>query len=155
MTSKAATVEQYLAELPDDRRETISAIRNVILANLDSEFEEGMLYGGICYYVPHRVYPPGYHCDPKMPLTYAGIGNQKHHVGIYLFCIYHDEGISERFRKEWTKTVKRLDMGRGCVRVRKLEDVALEAIGETIRRTTARKLIEFYESEIRPKRKRK
>jgi uncharacterized protein YdhG (YjbR/CyaY superfamily) len=77
MTSKAATVEQYLAELPDDRREALSALREVILANLPEGFAEGMQYGMIGYFVPHAVYPPGYHCDPKQPLPFASIASRK------------------------------------------------------------------------------
>ena len=78
MQSQATTVEQYLAELPEDRRAAIAAVRKVILKNLDKDFEEGMQYGGIWYYVPHRVFPAGYHCDPTKPLCYAGLASLGH-----------------------------------------------------------------------------
>jgi len=79
MQSKATTVKQYLAELPEERRQAIQAVRKVILKNLDKDYEEGMLYGMIDFYVPHRVYPSGYHCDPKQPLCYAGLASQKNY----------------------------------------------------------------------------
>jgi hypothetical protein len=83
MQSKAATVEQYLASLPEDRRTALGAVRKVILNNLDKDFEEGMQYGMIGYYVPHRVYPAGYHCDPRQPLPFAGLASQKNYMSVY------------------------------------------------------------------------
>ena len=90
MRSKSTTVEEYLDELPEDRFEAMTAVREVILKNLPRGVEEGMQYGAIGYYVPHSVYPPGYHCDPKQPLPYAGLASQKNHMGIYLMSIYVD-----------------------------------------------------------------
>ena len=146
MQSKAKTVEQYLKELPPDRREAISAVRDVILKNLDSDYEEGMQYGMIGYFVPHRIFPAGYHCDPKEPLCFAGLANQKNHMAVYLMCIYGDGKEAARFRREWLKTGKKLDMGKSCIRFRKLEDLALNLIGEAIRRTPAAVYIQRYES---------
>jgi len=143
--SKAKTVKEYLAELPEDRRKALEAVRKVILKNLDKGFEEGMQYGMIGYYVPHKLYPAGYHCDPKQPLPYAGLASQKNHMGLYLFCIYGQNEDEKWFREEWTKTGKKLDMGKSCIRFKKLEDVPLEVIGETIARATLKKHIEVYE----------
>ena len=84
MQSKATTVGQYLAELPADRRRAIEAVRKVILANLDRDYEEGMQYGMIGYYVPHRIYPAGYHCDPKQPLPFTALASQKNYLSLYL-----------------------------------------------------------------------
>ena len=95
MQSKATTVEQYLAELPEDRRKAIEAVRQVVLKNLDKDYEEGMQYGMIGYYVPHRVYPAGYHCDPKQPLPFAGLASQKNHMALYLMCVYGDSDACE------------------------------------------------------------
>ena len=145
MQSKAKTVEEYLASLPADRRAAISAVRKVILANLDKDYEEGMAYGAIGYYVPHRVYPPGYHCDPRLPLPFAGLGAQKHHMALGIMSNYGGSAEEKRFRAEWLKTGKKLDMGKCCVRFRKLEDVPLEVVGESIRRMPAKKFIEQYE----------
>ena len=96
MQSKALTVDQYVKELPADRRAVISAVRQVFLKNLNKGFEERMSYGMIGYCVPHSIYPAGYHCDPKQPLPFAGIAAQKNAYSVYLFCIYADadEGIA-------------------------------------------------------------
>ncbi len=146
MRSKAATVEAYLAELPPDRREALSAIRRVILDNLDEGFEEGMGYGMISYHVPHRLYPDGYHCDPKMPLPYAGLASQKQYISVYLMSAYMDGTGEERwFRQAWAKSGKKLDMGKCCVRFKRLEDAALDVIGEAIRRVPMKKHIARYE----------
>lgn len=145
MQSQAATVDEYLAELPDDRRAAIQAVRDVILENLAEDFEEGMQYGMIGYYVPHRVYPPGYHCDPKQPLPFACLASQKNYMSLYLMCVYGDEKERERFEKAWTKTGKKLDMGKSCIRFRKLEDIPLEVVGTAIGRYTPKKCIAAYE----------
>jgi len=88
MQSKATTVEQYLSELSPDRRTAIEAVRAVILKNLDKDFEEGIQYGMIGYYVPHRIYPAGYKCDPKQPLPFASLASQKNHMALYMMCLY-------------------------------------------------------------------
>ncbi|HEV7488121.1 MAG TPA: DUF1801 domain-containing protein [Thermoanaerobaculia bacterium] len=88
MQSKATTVSDYLASLPPDRRTAIEAVREVILANLDHDYEEGMQYGMIGYYVPHRVYPAGYHADPKQGLPFAGLASQKNYMSVYLMGLY-------------------------------------------------------------------
>ncbi len=149
MQSKATTVEQYLAELPEDRREALQAVRTTILKNLPKGYEEGMQYGMIGYFVPHSVYPPGYHCDPKQPLPFAGLASQKNHMSLYLMCNYADGEYESWFREAWTKTGKKLDMGKSCVRFKKLEDVPLKVIGQAIKRVPTKKFIEHYESAIR------
>lgn len=148
MQSKAPTVAEYLKELPEDRREAVQAVRKVILANLDKGFVEQMSYGGICYCVPHSLYPAGYHCDPKQALPYAGIGSQKNHIGIYMMCLYNDPADLATFQREWRATGKKLDMGKSCVRFRKIEDVPLEVVGRAIKRVTLKKFIEHYEKNI-------
>ena len=147
--SKAATVADYLAELPPDRRTALSAVRSVILENLDKDYEEGMQYGMIGYYVPHRIFPAGYHCDPKQPLPFAGLASQKQYMSLFLMSVYGCDdpdgkptGEGAWFRKAWEKTGKKLDMGKACIRFKKLEDVPLDVIGEAIARVPARKYIE-------------
>jgi len=147
MQSKATTVKQYLAELPAERRAAIEAVRKVILANLDPTYEEGMQYGMIGYYVPHSVYPPGYHCDPSQPLPFVCLASQKNYMSVYLGSVYGQEEKS--FREAWAKTGKRLDMGKCCVRFRKLEDLVLDLIGDSIRQLPARKFIDYYERVLR------
>src|ERR1700730_4903672 len=149
MQSGAATVEKYLRELPADRRRAIEIVRQMILKNLDGDYEEGMQYGMIGYYVPHRVYPAGYHCDPKQPLPFAGLASQKNYMSLYLMCVYGDTDHSKWFREAWAKTGKKLDMGKSCVRFKKLDDLALDVIGEAIKRVPAKKYIEHCEAAIR------
>ncbi len=155
MTSTARTVDQYLAELPPDRRAAIQAVRAVILKNLDDGYEEGMQYGMIGYYVPHRVYPPGYHCDPRQPLPFAGLASQKNHMSIYLMCIYGSPQHAAWFRQAWAKTGKKLDMGKSCIRFKKLEDLALEVLGQAIARVPAEQYVAQVESVVRASSKRK
>ncbi len=146
MKSEVASVEQYLAALPEDRRQALEAVRQVILKNLDTVYEEGMQYGMIGYYVPHRVYPAGYHCDPRQPLPFANLGSQKNHMALYLMCVYGDSLLAKWFREAWSKTGKKLDMGKSCLRFKKLDDLALEVIGEAIRRVPAKNYIEHCEA---------
>ncbi len=146
MQSKAATVQQYLAELPPDRREAISAVRDVILSNLDKDYEEGMSYGMIGYCVPHRIFPEGYHCDPRQPLPFVCLASQKNYMSLYLTCVYTEGEEDSWFRQAWAKSGKKLDMGKCCIRFRKLEDLALDVIGEVIRRSPAKEYIEYYKT---------
>ncbi len=146
MQSNAKTVAEYLAELPADRRAELEKVRKVILDNLDKDYEEGMAYGMIGYAVPHRVYPEGYHCDPKQPLPFAALAAQKNHLAVYLMCVYGSEKLEGEFRKAWAKTGKKLDMGKSCIRFKKADDLALEVIGETIRSMPASKYIAASEA---------
>jgi hypothetical protein len=146
MQSKARTVGAYLAELPEDRRKAIEAVRQVILKNLDRKYAEGMSYGMIGYYIPHSVYPPGYHCDPTTGLPFACLASQKGHMAVYLMSADADNGW---LRKAWAKTGKKLDMGKSCIRFKKLDDLALDVIGEAIKRMPVDKYIEYYESAMR------
>lgn len=149
MQSKATTVEQYLSELPGDRREAIEAVRKVIRKNLPKGYEEGMQYGMVGYYVPHSVYPPGYHCDPKQPLPFAGVASQKNHISLYLMCIYADTDQKDWFQKAWKATGRKLDMGKACIRFKSIDDVPLEVLGEAVRRVPVKNYIEYYESAIK------
>lgn len=149
MQSKATSVEQYLSELPEDRRAVVSAVRQVIVKNLPEGYAERMSYGMIGYCVPHAIYPAGYHCDPRQPLPFAGLAAQKNHYSLYLFCIYGSEELTSRFREQWEATGKKLDMGKGCVRFKRLEDVPLDVIAETIRSVPVDEFIAIYEQIIR------
>jgi hypothetical protein len=151
MQSPAVTVTEYLASLPEERRRMVEAVRKAILDNLDAGYSESMQYGIIGYGVPHSVFPPGYHCNPKHPLPFAGIGSQKHYLSIYLMGLYAggtgDGETSDEhwFRDAWAAAGKKLDMGKACVRVKKMEDIALDVIGEAIRRLPAALYIERYQ----------
>ena len=150
MQSKAATVDAYLNSLPDDRRAALEQVRRVFLANIDrgpdgkSGFVEAMGYGMPGYCVPHSIFPPGYHCDPKQPLPFAGFASQKNHMSVYLMCLYNHGDTESQFRKEWAKTGKKLDMGKSCIRFRKLDDLALDVIAATLKRVTIKKYIDQY-----------
>ena len=148
MAKKPTTVDEYLAGLPEDRRTAIEAIRKVINKNLDKKFEEGIQYGMVGYYLPHSHYPAGYHCSPDQPLPFASVASQKNHIGLYLFCIYCSEESKDQFREEWLATGKKLDMGKSCVRIKKLEDLPLEVLGRAIKRATAKRFVAAYEAAI-------
>jgi hypothetical protein len=145
MQSKAATVDQYIVELPPDRREAISKIRAVILKNLPKHLEEGMQYGMIGYYVPHSVYPPGYHCDPKQPLPFAGLASQKNYMSLYLGNLYADDGQLVDFQTAWRAAGKKLDMGKVCIRFKRLDEIPLEVVAKALKRASVRQHIEMYE----------
>ncbi len=146
MQSKAKTVAEYIASLPADRRPDIEAVRKVILKNLDKDYEEGMQYGMIGYYIPHKVFPAGYHCDPKQPLPFAALASQKGYMALHMMGLYLNEEHQEWFRKEWAKTGKKLDMGKACIRFKKLDDLPLDVIGQTVARIPAKKYIAYYEA---------
>ncbi len=148
MPDKPITITQYFAALPKDRRDALKAVRKVIRENLDAGYAEVVQNGAIGYVIPHSVYPPGYHCDPTQPLPYLGLASQKNHMGIYLFCVYSSEAEQRWFREAWAKTGKKLDMGKSCVRFRKIEDVALDVIGKTVKRTPVKKFLAHYEATL-------
>ena len=143
-----ATIEAYLAALPKDRREALSTIRSTIRKALPRGYAEGIQYGMIGWFVPHSIYPAGYHCDPKQPLPFASLASQKSHMAIYLFCTYLDEAQSNWFREAWLATGKRLDMGKSCVRFKRIEDVPLDVVAEAIRRVPVKAFIEQYERSV-------
>lgn len=145
MQSNATSVAAYLKSLPEDRREALETVRKVILAHLDKDFEEGMQYGMIGYYVPHRIYPAGYHCDPKQPLPFAALASQKAHMSLYLNCLYTSAEDTAWFQAAWKSAGKKLDAGKSCVRFKKLEDLALDVIGEAIGRVSAKQFVARYE----------
>lgn len=148
MQSKATTVERYLAELPAERREAVEAVRSVIRKNLPKGYEEGMQYGMIGYYVPHSLYPAGYHCDPRQPLPFANLASQKNHMALYLMSCYLEPDEAKWFEQAWTKTGKKLDMGKSCVRFKKLDEVPLAVVGQAVKRVPVKKYIAQYESAL-------
>jgi hypothetical protein len=148
MQSSAPTVAAYLASLPDDRRAVVKKVRAVVRANLDPLYAEGMQYGMIGWFVPHRVYPPGYHCDPKQPLPFAALASQKNHLSLYMMGLYGDTELAKWFRAAWKQAGKKLDMGKCCVRFKTLDDLALDVLGEAIRRVPTQLHIERYEAAL-------
>lgn len=153
MRSKTKTEDQYLASLPDDRRPVVAAVLQAIRAGLDPAYQEHLDYGGIGYVVPYSLYPAGYHTDGK-PLPFVGIVSQKNYISLYLAGVYcgcgdHSCGEtpeSKWFRETWTRTGKRLDMGKSCIRFKRLEDVPLEVVTEAIRRVPVKSYVQSYEA---------
>ena len=144
MQSKATTVAQDLKELPADRRTIVAAVRKVVLANLDDDFEEGM-YGMISWHVPHRVFPAGYHCNPKMPLPFAALASQKNYLSLYLMSVYAERAEEDWMRKEFERAGKKLDMGKCCIRFKTLDDLPLAVIGQAIARVSVKAHVAHYE----------
>ncbi len=134
MKSSAKTVQEYLQELPADRRGAIRAVRDVILAHLPKGYEECMSYGMIGYVVPHSVYPKGYQCNPKLPVPFVNLGSQKNYLVLHSMGCYVDAELRAWFEKAWKAAGKKFDMGGGCVRFKKLEDVPLEVVGQLVAR---------------------
>ena len=143
-----ATVEEYLDSQTPERRTALEAVRKVIKKNLGKGFEEGIQYGMIGYYVPHKLFPAGYHCDPKQPLPFVHLASQKSYMSLYLMPVYMSSELASTFQAEWKKTGKKLDMGAACVRFKKAEDLALDAIGNAIKRMPVAKWVECYQSKL-------
>lgn len=147
MQSNARTVDEYMAELPADRRAALQIVRKAILACLPRGYEEGMQYGMIGYFVPHSIYPPGYHCDPSQALPFAGLASQKGHMSLYLSCIYYSLEERERFERAWAASgVKKLDAGKACIRFKKVEDLALDVITDALQRVSVDAYVAQYEA---------
>ncbi len=106
MQSKATTPEQYLAELPEDRKIAMEKLRNIALKNLPKGFKEVMSYGMLGYVVPHEIYPNGYHCTPELPLPFFNIASQKNSINIYHMVLYGNKDLHDWFVAEYPKHCK-------------------------------------------------
>ena len=146
MQIAANSPDEYLELIPDDRKPAMNKLRQTILGNLPKGFEETMSYGMIGYVVPHSVYPPGYHCDPKLPLPFMAVASQKNFVAFYHMAIYADKSLYDWFVAEYSNHSKlKLDMGKSCIRFKKPEQIPFELIGELCRKMSAKQWIEMYE----------
>jgi len=141
-SSRAATVDAYLNELPPERRAVISTVRDTIRKKLPKGYEETMNWGMISYQIPRERYPDTYN---DQPLMYAALAAQKNHYAVYLIGLSHPERAKE-LKADFDKAGKKLDMGKSCVRFRKLEDIPLEAIAKHVASTPPEKLIAIYEA---------
>jgi uncharacterized protein YdhG (YjbR/CyaY superfamily) len=141
MQSKATTVKQYLAELPKDRREAISAVRNEILARIPKGYEEAMNWGMITYQVPLETFPDTYN---KQPLMYAALASQKNHMAVYLMGIYMSDEARQDFEAKYKATGKPFDVGKSCVRFKKLDDLPLDLIGDAIAAQAVDEFVNCY-----------
>lgn len=150
MQSKSATVNDYLLEVPKERTDYFNKLRDTILKNIPKGFEECIAYGMVGYVVPHKLFPAGYHCDPKLPLGFVSIASQKNFISLYHMGIYGSPKLLEWFVNEYPKHCKtKLDMGKGCIRFKKMEDIPYKLIGELIKKITVKEYISTYEEMIK------
>lgn len=146
MKIEASSPEDYIAQLPEERQHVIEKLRTTISENLPADFTEAMSYGMIGYVVPHTVYPAGYHCDPKLPLPFVSIASQKNFVALYHMGIYANPALMEWFVGEYPKHCSRkLDMGKSCIRFKKIDQIPLDLIGELAQKMDAKQWIALYE----------
>ena len=150
MQSKAITVEQYLAELPADRQKPMAELLKMIKKNIPKDFQEGMGYGMPGYSVPHKLYPAGYLCDPKQPLPFMGLASQKNYISVYHMGVYGDNELGKWFAKEYEKLkIGKLDMGKCCIRFKKMDSIPYKLIGELSSKITLKEWIALYEKALK------
>jgi hypothetical protein len=150
MQYKATSVEDYIDQLPTDRKEPMTKLRNTIFKNIPKGFEETIGYGMIGYVVPHSIYPDGYHCTPNLPLPFMNIASQKNFIAVYNMGIYSKKEVYDWFIVEYPKHCKRkLDMGKSCIRFKYLDDIPYELIGELASKITVDEWINHYETVLK------
>lgn len=146
MQSKATNVKDYLKEVPEERAPYFSKLRDTIVKNIPKGFEECMQYGMIGYVVPHSIFPDGYHCDPKIPLPFVSIASQKNFIALYHMGIYANPKLLEWFVAEYPKHCKtKLDMGKGCIRFKKADQIPFDLVAELIQKITVKDWIKMYQ----------
>lgn len=144
------TAECFIEHLPEERRSSVSQLRKTILNNLPKDFMEIVGNGTINYVVPHSIYPNGYHCNPKQPLPFISIASQKNHIALYHTGMYGDTELTNWFREEYPKHSKtKLDMGKGCIRFKKIEELPYDLIAELSGKMSANEWIKIYETNIK------
>ena len=147
MTSDAKNSEEYINSLPEERKIYIEKLRSVIQKNLPKGFEEGMNYGMMGYYVPHTIYPKGYHCKPSDPLPFMGFASQKNTINLYHMGIYANKDLYDWFVAEYPKySTRKLDMGKSCIRFKKFDEIPFDLIGELATKISVEDWIATYES---------
>lgn len=149
MTYSVSTPAEYIEAIPEERREAFEKLRETIVENLPDGFQESV-DGMIGYCVPHRLYPAGYHCNPKQALPFAGIASQKHFIALYHMGLYANEELLEWFVSEYPKySKKKLDMGKSCIRFKKPEDIPFELIGQLMQKMSVEDWVQLYESVLK------
>ena len=147
MQSSADNQQDYIDSLPQERKEAVEKLREVLLKNLPEGFEEGMGYGMLSYHVPHSLFPPGYHVDPSLPLPFINLASQKDYLALYHMGLYSKPELLEWFTTEFSKySKKKLDMGKSCIRFKKLDHIPFELIAELATKMTPQEWITIYES---------
>ena len=150
MKIKASNAEEYISQLPEERQVAVNKLRAVINKNLPKGFEEQMNYGMLGWVIPHSLYPDGYHCDPKQPLPFMNVASQKNFVAVYHMGVYANKELLDWFTNEYSKVVKtKLDMGKSCIRFKKMETIPYDLIGELVKKISAQEWIDAYETAIK------
>ena len=150
MLVKAENPEEYIAQIPADRKAVFQQLREVIIANLPPGFQEVISYGMLGYVVPHSIYPSGYHCDSKLPLPFLAIASQKNFIAIYHMGIYADETLLNWFLEEYPKhSNQKLDMGKSCIRFKKMEHIPIKLLADLAKKMTVEQWINLYESKFK------
>ncbi len=150
MKANGTTVEEILANVPEDRATAFNKLHEIIVKNLPKGFEAAISYGGLGYVVPHAVYPAGYHCKPIEPLPFAGIASQKNSINFYHMGIYSNPELLNWFVSEYPKHSKqKLDMGKSCVRFKKLDEIPYKLIGELMQKMSVEDWVNIYESNLK------
>lgn len=152
MQYKATSPDDYISQIPEERQEAAKKLRKVILTNLPKGFEEGIQYGMIGYFVPHSIYPDGYHCDPKTPLPFMSFASQKNSINLYHSGVYAVPEIHDWFVKEYPNYCKqKLDMGKSCIRFKKIDDIPYDLIAKLCTKLSVQQWIDIYERNIKKK----
>ena len=150
MQSKATIPDQYIAELPEERKEAMRELRETVKKNLPKGFEETMQYGMISYVVPHSIYLGGYHCKPTDALPFMSIASQKNHIAFYHMGIYSDPSLLKWFTEEYPKHAKgKLDMGNSCIRFKNAKNIPFELLGTLATKVSVNEWIAKYESVLK------
>jgi hypothetical protein len=150
MTSDAKTPDEYYESLPEERKEPMLRLREILKKNLPKGFKEAMGYGNVGFVVPHSLYPDGYHCDPKQPLPFFGMASQKNSINLYHMGIYADKKLLDWFVEEYPKHSKaKLDMGKSCIRFKKPEHIPYELIAQLAKKMTPAQWIDLYEMNLK------
>lgn len=150
MQYKASSVDDYIQQIPIERQEVFKNIIETINQHLPSGFESTIGYGMVNWVVPLETYPAGYHCAPGSPLPFLALASQKNFIALYHMGMYADEKLLQWFVEEYPKHSKRkLDMGKSCIRFKKMDDIPLELIGELVKKMTVEQWIELYEKNFK------
>lgn len=150
MQHNLSSPSEYILAVDDARRGAFEKLREVILENIPEGFREEMSYGMIGYVVPHSLYPPGYHCDPKLPLPFVSIAAQKNALTLYHMGLYAQEDLLLWFVAEYARHSKRkLDMGKSCIRFKKVDDIPYDLIAQLMQKISVADWIELYETKVK------
>lgn len=152
MKIEAKSVKEYLDKIPEDRKPAFTQLYQTIITHIPTGFKETMSYGMIGWVVPHSLYPDGYHCDPSLPLPFMSLANQKNFIALYHMGIYADKKLHDWFVEEYPKHAKyKLDMGKSCIRFKRMDDIPYDLIGELVEKMTPQDWIQLYEQNVKKK----